>query len=135
MDRNFVQTEGQRGNQRIFLLEVQLRQLAVILLGNTLRCHAVDVQLPLVVSSVHQQESHEKHLLVAALQVLQDTLGFRTIGRQVTGDDVHIVTGADSLFLLVDLALVEVGDLALNHPDGFCLVDWLDVHGDDQAGF
>ena len=135
MDGDLIQTKGQRGHHAIFLLEIQLRQLTVVLLCNTLCSHAVDVQLTLVVGGVHQQEGNKEHLLITALKVLQDTLGFGAIGGQVTGDDVHVVSGADCLLLFVDLALVKVGNLALDHPDSFCLIKGLDVHGDDQAGF
>ena len=43
------------------------------------------------------------------------------LGASGCGKSIHIVAGADSLFLLFDLHLVEVGDLHLDALDCLCL--------------
>ena len=62
------------------------------------------------------------------MQVLQQLLGFAAVGRKVRGDDVHIVAGPHGLFLLLDLHLVQVRDLALDGLDGADLIHGLNVH-------
>ena len=73
--------------------------------------------------------------LVPALQVLQELLGLGTVGGKVGRDNVHVVSGTDSLFLFLDLAAVQIGDFPLDRLDGLYLVHRLDVQADDQAGF
>ena len=48
--------------------------------------------------------------------------------------DVHVIAGADSLFLLLNLAAIQFRDGVLDLLDGLVLIDGLDVHGHDFAG-
>jgi len=64
---------------------------------------------------------------------LQQLLGLIAISGEVGGDDVHVVPGADRLFLFFDLGPVQVGDLPLDGLDGADLIYGLDVQIDDLA--
>ncbi len=61
------------------------------------------------------------------MQVLQQRPGLGPVGIQITGNDVHVVSGADGLLLLLDLHAVQVGELPLDVFDGGVLVNGLDV--------
>ena len=134
LNLNFVESKRQGGNHGILLLEIQGDQLTVVFLRDTL-CLQEDVfQLPLAVSGVHQQESHQEHAFVPALQVFQQLFGFIAVGGQIAGDDVNVISAADGLFLLVNLALIQIGDLPLDRFDGFRLINGLNMHGGHQTG-
>ena len=49
------------------------------------------------------------------------------VGGEVAGNEVHVVSGPDCLFLLLDLGAVQIGDLPLDRLDGVHLVHGLDV--------
>ena len=83
---------------------------------------------------VHQQERHQEHALIPALEVLQQLLGLLAVGGKVRGDDIHVVPGPDRFFLFLDLGAVQVGDLALDGLDGADLIHRLDVHGHHKTG-
>ena len=70
-----------------------------------------------------------------ALQVLQELLRLAAIGRQVGGDNVHVITGADGFLLFLDFGAIQIGDLAFDLLDRRRLVDGLDVHGHDQTAW
>ena len=53
--------------------------------------------------------SNQKHTLVPALKVRQQLFCFRTVGGKVGRNDVHVISGTNSLFLLLDLALYNDG--------------------------
>ena len=128
-----VQPQRQAAHQAFLLLEVQPGQLAVILLRDGAGLEDVVAQLAGIVGGVQHQERHQEHPLVAALQVLQQLLGLGPVGGKVRGDDVHVIPGADGLFLFLDLAAVQVGDLALHRLDGLHLVHRLDVQVHDEG--
>ena len=132
---HLVQPQRQRGHQAFLLLEVQPGQLAVVLLRDGAGLEDVVAQLAGIVGGVQHQERHQEHPLVAALQVLQQLLGLGPVGGKVGGDDVHVIPGADGLFLFLDLAAVQVGDLALHRLDGLHLIHRLDVQVDDERTF
>ena len=69
------------------------------------------------------------------MQVLQQLLRLRAVGGKVRGDDVHVVSGTDGLFLLLDGHFLQIGDLALDGLDGLDLIHGLDVHTDDEGAF
>ena len=76
---------------------------------------------------VHDEDGHKEQSLVAGLEILQQTLCLTAEGGKIGRDDVHIVAGADCLFLLFDLHLVEVGDLRLDALDCLRLVNRPDM--------
>src|SRR5699024_6653345 len=81
------------------------------------------------------QERHQEHPLVAALQVLQQLLGLGPVGGKVGRDDVHVIPGADGIFLFIDLAAVQVGDFPLYRLDGLHLIHRLDVQIHNEGTF
>ena len=76
---------------------------------------------------VHDEDGHEEQPLVAGLEILQQTLRLTAEGGEIGRDDVHIVAGADRLFLFFNLHLVEVGDLRLDALDCLRLVNRPDM--------
>ena len=94
----------------------------------------VVLKLLLGLAGIHDQESDQKHTLILGLQLLQKGLCILTVGGQVGRDNVHVITGTDCLFLLLNLAAVKLGNGVLDLLDGSGLVYRLDVHGDDLAG-
>ena len=76
---------------------------------------------------VHDEDGHEEQPLIAGLEILQQTLCLTAEGGKIGRDDVHIVAGADSLFLFFNLHLVEVGDLRLDALDCLRLVNRPDM--------
>ena len=105
-----------------------------MLLRNADRLKHVGFQFLLGFSGVQHEERHQKHSLILALQLLQKCLGIPAVSRQIRRQHVHVVSGADSFFLLLDFAAVEFGDGVLDGFDGLVLVNGLDVHGNDLAG-
>ena len=99
------------------------------------RSFGVGVKLLAAACGVDHDEGQQKHSLVAALQVLQQLLRLRAVGGKVRGDDVHVVSGADGLFLLLDGHFLQIRDLALDGLDGLDLIHGLDVHTDDEGAF
>ena len=60
-------------------------------------------------------------------------MGIISVSGQIGRDDVHVISGADCLFLLLNLHPVDVRDLSLNQLDGLRLIQGLDMNVDDQA--
>ena len=115
--------------------EVQPFQRAVVFLGDSLRLeHAVFQLLP-GTGGIHHQKGDQEHALIMALQVFQQLFGFSAVGGQIGRQDVDVVSGADGFLLFVNFALIQLGNFALDLPDGRRLVDGLDVQADDQAAF
>ena len=135
LDLDLVQTQGQRGHQPLLLLEVQPGQLAVIFLRNGTGLKDVVAQLTGIVCRIQHQEGHKEHSLVAALQVLQKLLGLGSVGSQIAGNDVHIVSCTDGLFLLLDFAPIQICDFSLDGLNGLDLIHRLDMQVHDQTGF
>ena len=124
---DLVQTQGEGGHEALLLLPIQPPQGTVILLGNSRRLEHIGFQTLPPVRQIQHQHRHQEHPLIPALQVLQQRLGLSPVGIQITGNDVHVISGADGLLLLLDLHAVQVGELPLDIFDGGVLVDGLDV--------
>ena len=84
---------------------------------------------------MQHQEGHVEHSLVAALEILQKIFRRAAVGREVGGEDIHIVSAPGRFLLLLDLHGVQIGDLPLDHFDGLVLVDTPDVHGHQKVSF
>ena len=84
---------------------------------------------------MHDQEGQHEHALIVVLQVLQHFAQIVGVGVQVAGQDVDVIAGADSLFLLVDLAALQIADLAFHQLDGLHMIQRTNMHGDDLTGF
>ena len=135
LDFNLVKPQRQRRNQRLFLLEIQPFQRAVVFLGDSLRLEHAVLQLLPGTGGVHHQKGDQEHALVMTLQVFQQLFGFPAVGGQIGGQDVDVISGADGFFLFVNFALIQLGNFSLDLPDGRRLVDGLDVQINDQAAF
>ena len=135
LDFDLIKPQRQRRHHSFFLLKVQPFQRTVVLLSDPLRLeHAVFQLLP-GTGGVHHQKGDQEHALVMALQVFQQLFGLSAVGGQIGGKNVDVVPGADGFLLLLDLALIQLGNFSLDLPDGRRLVDGLDVQADDQAAF
>ena len=102
-------------------------------LGDAGRLGHGDLQLLLRGRQMQHEEGHIEQALVAALQILQKVFCRAAVGGEVGGEDIQIVAAAGGLLLLLYLHGVQIGDLALDHPDGLVLVDAPDVHGDEEV--
>ena len=131
---HLIETQGQAAHQPFLWLKVQRHQTAVVLLRDGTGLEHVVVQLFSALRRVHQQERHQEHALIPALEVLQQLLGLLAVGGKVRGDDIHVIPGPDRFFLFLDLGAVQVGDLALDGLDGADLIHRLDVHGHHKTG-
>ena len=69
------------------------------------------------------------------MQIGQQLFRFRTIGSKVGGNDVHVISGTDSLFLLLNLALIQIGNGALDGLDGADLIHGLHMDVDQNVAF
>ena len=129
-----VESQRQSGHQPFFLLKVEPCELAVVFLGNAGCLEYVVGKLLFGVCCVEHKECQKEHTLVTALQILQDFLCLIAVGGKVAWNDVHIVTGANCLFLFLNGHFLQIGDFTLNRLDCLYLVNRLNVHGDNQAG-
>ena len=127
LDLNLVETDGKAAHQTFLLLEVQPLENAVVLLRDGCRLEHRVFELLAGACGVHQKDGDEEHSLIPCLEVLQQTLRLTAEGSEIGRKNVHVVAGTDSLFLLFDLHLVEVGDLHLDGLDSFCLIDGADM--------
>ena len=125
LDVDLVQAERKAAHQPLFLLEVQTLQRTVVFLCDTSRLKNDVVQLLLGLCRVENQHRHKEHTLIAALQIFKQLFGLTAVGHEVRGKNVHVISGTDGLFLLLNLHLVEVGDFGLDLLDGLCLIDGL----------
>ena len=132
---DLVQPQREAAHQPLLLPEIKAGKLAVVLLGDGGCLKYVVVKLLAAACGVDHNKGQQEHSLVAALQVLQQLLRLRAVGGKVRGDDVHVVSGADGLFLLLDGHFLQIGDLALDGLDGLDLIHGLDVHTDDEGAF
>ena len=92
--------QRQAAHQTLLLLEVQSAQVAVVLLGNTGCLKNIVFQFLFSPAGVQHQKSDEEHPLVLALQFFQQSLGIPAVGRQIRRNDVNIIPGTDSFFLV-----------------------------------
>ena len=104
-------------------------------LSNTGCLEDVVFQLLLGAAGIHDQECYHEHALILALQFLQQILCIVSVGRQVTRNDIHVVTGADCLLLLFDLGAVQLRDRMLHRLDRLVLIKGADMHRHDLTGF
>ena len=126
-DLHLIDADRQRGHQPFLLLEVKTLERTVILLGNGGGLEHRIFELLAAGCCVHDEDSHKEQSLIAGLEILQQTLCLAAEGGEIGRDDVHIVAGADRLFLLFNLHLVEVGDLRLDALDCLRLVNRPDM--------
>ena len=132
---DLVQPQGETAHEALLLPEIKAGELAVVFLGDGGRLKYVVVKLLTAACGVDHNKGQQEHSLVAALQVLQQLLRLRAVGGKVRGDDVHVVSGADGLFLLLDGHFLQIRDLPLDGLDGLDLIHGLDVHTDDEGAF
>ena len=92
--------QWQAAHQTLLLLEVQSAQVAVVLLGNAGCLKNIVFQFLFSPAGVQHQKSDEEHPLVLALQFFQQSLGIPAVGRQIRRNDVNIIPGTDSFFLV-----------------------------------
>ena len=69
------------------------------------------------------------------MQLVQQLFGVLTVGGKVAGENVHVVPGTDSLFLLLNLHGVKVCDFSLDGLDSLGLVDGLHMEIDENPAF
>ena len=80
---HLIETQGQAAHQPFLRLKVQGHQTAVVLLRGGTGLEHVVVQLLPALRRVHQQERHQEHALIPALEVLQQLLGLLAVGGKV----------------------------------------------------
>ena len=105
-----------------------------MLLGNGVGLKDIGFQLLFGAAGVEDEEGEQEHTLVLGLEFFQQRFGIIAVGGKVRRNDIHVITGADSLFLLLNLAAIQLRDGVLDLLDGLVLIDGLDVHGHDLAG-
>ena len=98
-----------------------------MLLGNARRLKHIIFQLPLCRRRINNNESYQKHTLVAALQILQKLFRFCAVSRQIRGNYVHIVACAYRPLLFLNFLTVEVSYFMLNLLNCRRLVDRLNM--------
>ena len=69
------------------------------------------------------------------MQFVQQLFGILAVGGKVAGEDIHVVPGTDSFFLLLNLHGVKVGNLPFNRLDSLGLVDGLHMEIDENPTF
>ena len=134
LNLNQVACKRKAAHKSLLLLEIKSSQIAVVLLCDRSSLEHVIFQLLLVFSGIHDEKGDQKHSLVLRLKLLQECLCVLTIGGKVRRNDVHVIAGTHRLFLLLDLASIQLGDCVLDLLDGCRLVNGLDVHGHDLTG-
>ena len=105
-----------------------------MLLGNGVGLKDIGFQLLPGTAGVENQKGEQEHTLVLGLEFFQQGFGIVAVGGEVGRNDVHVITGADSLFLLLNFAAIQLRDGVLDLLDGLVLIDRLDVHGHDFTG-
>ena len=126
-DLHLIDADRQRGHQPFLLLKVKTLERTVILLGNGGGLEHRIFELLAIGCRIHDEDGHKKQSLIAGLEILQQTLRLTAKGGEIGRDDVHIVAGADRLFLLFNLHLVEIGDLRFDALDCLRLVNRPDM--------
>ena len=135
LDGDLVQPQRETAHQPFFLPEVQCCQLAVVLLRNGIGLKYVVFELLHGACGIQDDKGQKEHALIPALKLLQELFRFIAIGCKVRRNNIHIVPGADGLFLFFNLHLIEIGDFALDGLDGLDLIHRLNVHGHDYGTF
>ena len=132
LDGDKVIGQRQAAHKSLLLHIVQSIQGTVELLSDTSRLKYRTVQILFGFRSIEEQHRNKEHTLIAALQIIQNLLGFAAISCKVTRNNFHIITRTHRLFLFLDLHAVEVSDLALDEFDCFELVYRLHMDADYQ---
>ena len=132
LDGDKVIGQRQAAHKSLLLHIVQSIQGAVELLSDTSRLKHCTVQLLFGFRSIEEQHRNKEHTLIAALQIIQNLLGFTTISCKVTRNNFHIIAGTHRLFLFLNLHAVKVCDLALDEFDCLELVYRLHMDADHQ---
>ena len=114
-------------------MEVQSLERTVVLLGNRGRLENCVLKLLPGGGSVHDENGDKEEAFIPRLEILQQPLCLAAVGGKVGRDNFHIVAGSYSLFLFLNLHLVEVGDLHLNALDGLRLIDGADMEVDGDV--
>ena len=135
LDLDLVIRQRQGGHEALLLLIIQPAQIAVVFLSDGACLEHIGFQLCLRFSGVHYQEGQKEHSLILALQLLQECLRILTVSRKVGRNDIHIVAGANCLFLFLNLAAVQLCNRSFDSFDSLILIHGLDVHGDNLTGF
>ena len=78
----------------------------------------------------YNDKGDQEHSLVTTLQILQQILCLVAVGSEIGRNNIHVIAGADSLLLFLDLHLLQVGHLALDILDRLRLIDGLDMNID-----
>ena len=125
--------QRQAAHGSLLLLEVQGHHRAVVSLCDAGRLQGNVFQQPFTVGNMEENEGDKEHSFVAALQIVQQLFGLGAVGGQIGRDNVHIIAGADSLLLLVDLALIQICDFSLDVLDRLGLIQGLDMHTDHKV--
>ena len=116
---NAPQTERQRGDQAVLLLEAQLCELAQVLARNGLECFRVAVQFLFAVCQMHERDHGKQHPLVAGREVVQHLAGFLALLLQIVRND----SGEVLIAVLPPLPVGDVGfhaeELVLHLAHGF----------------
>ena len=101
LNLDLIVGQRQRGHKPLLLLVVQSAQIAVVFLRDGTGLKNVVFQFLLSAASVKDEECHQKHPFILALQFFQQGFGIPAIGCQIGRNDINIIPGADS-FLLVE---------------------------------
>ena len=83
LNLNLVVPQGQAAHEAFLLLVVQGCDIAIVFLGDGFHLEHVVLQLPLGVGGAENQERHQKHALVPALQIRQELLRLLAVGGEV----------------------------------------------------
>ena len=130
-----VDAQRQAGHKALLLLVVQPDKRAVILLCHTCGLEHIVAQLLLGVGHIqHKKGQHEKPF-VPGLQFVQQLFGVLAVSGKVAGEDIHVVPGTNSFFLLLNLHGIKVSDFSFNRLDGLGLVDGLHMEIDENSAF
>ena len=135
LDLHWVIPQRHGSYHSFLLLIVQRHQLTQLFLRDALGLQANIVQLLARIAGVHHQESQHEHALVVVLQVLQHLAQIVGVGVQIAGQDVDVVARSHSLFLFVNLAALQIADLAFHQLDRLHMIQRANMHGDDLTGF
>ena len=123
------QTERQRGDQAVLLLEAQLCELAQVLARNGLERFGVAVQFLLAARQMHERDHGEQHPLVAGREVVQHFAGFLALLFQIIRHNSREVLVAVLPALPVGNVGFHTEELVLHLAHGF-----VGRHGDHVNG-
>ena len=117
LDLHLVIAQGQRGHKALFLLPVQPFQSAVVFLCNAGNGEHIVFQPLAGGGQVDDSERQEEHPLISGLQIPQELRRVLGKGDKVGGQNIHVIPGADGLFLFLHFHAVNVRDFPLDRLD------------------